>query len=78
MAELWEEKKFQKLVEVLRINQGNFANRMLAGRISRDNYESYRELQDTASSFSVVIKIVEDCFYRENPKLKRRKKDADK
>lgn len=72
-AELWENKKFQKLVEVLRINQNNLGKQMLLGRINKDNCEAYREIQDTAATYSLVIKIVEDAYLKVN-KIKRRKK----
>jgi len=72
-AELWIDKNFQKLVEVLRVNQENYGKRMLMGRITRENCEGYREFQDIASAFSIVIKIVEDSFNKVN-NIKRRKK----
>lgn len=76
-AELWEDKRFQKLVEVLRINQENLGKSMLAGRITRENCDSYREIQDTAATYSLIIKIVEDSYNKINGvKPKRRKKDG--
>ena len=69
LAELWEDENFQSLVSILRINQENMGKKMLAGRINKENCESYREFQDTAASYSLVIKLVEDCF----KKLRRKK-----
>lgn len=76
LATLWEIPEFQKLVEILRINQENYSKRMLGGRINKDNFEIYREYQDTASAFSLVIKIVEDAYCKVNNI--RRKKHANK
>lgn len=79
LAELWENEQFQKLVEVLRINQENLGKQMLLGRITKDNCDSYREVQDTAATYSLVIKIVQDCYDKVNlVKPKRRKKIASK
>jgi hypothetical protein len=72
LAELWEDEKFQKLVDLLRLNQENLAKKMLAGRMTQDNLVSYRELQDTAATFSLVIKTVEECFNKIN-KIRRKK-----
>jgi len=73
LAELWEIKQFKKLVEILRINQENLGKQMLLGRINKENCESYREVQDTAATYSLIIKIVEDAYNKVN-NLKRRKK----
>lgn len=71
LGELWEDENFQKLVSLLRLNQENLGKKMLAGRMTQENLSSYRELQDTAASFSLVIKTVEQC----NKKLRRKKNE---
>lgn len=76
LATLWDTKEFQKLVEILRLTQENYGQRMLKGRIDKDNFQIYREYQDTATAFSVVIKLVEDAYLKANNK--RRKKHANK
>jgi hypothetical protein len=72
LAELWEIKQFKKLVEILRINQENLGKQMLMGRITRENCDNYRELQDTAATYSLIIKIVEDAYKKVN-NIKRKK-----
>jgi len=72
LAELWEIKQFKKLVEILRINQENLGKQMLMGRITRENCDTYREVQDTAATYSLIIRIVEDAYNKIN-NIKRRK-----
>ena len=71
LAELWEDKKFQELVKVLRLNQENFAKLCL----TRTKWEDIQQLQYYASAFSLIIKTVEDAARKvENLPKKRRKK----
>jgi hypothetical protein len=70
LAELWEDKNFQKLVEILRLNQQNFATMCL----TRAKWESVQELQWYASAFSMVIKTVQDAHEKVNNIKPRRKK----
>ena len=79
LAELWQNEKFQKLVEILRINRDNLGKSMLMGRITKENCDSYREVQDTAATYSLIIKIVEDAYNKINGiTTKRRKKSNDR
>ena len=68
LADLWENDNFQKLVELLRLNRENLGKQMLMGRISKDNCDAYREVQDRAATFSLVIKTVESCYNKLNKK----------
>ena len=68
LADLWENEDFQKLVELLRINQDNYGKLCL----TRPNWESVQPLQWYATAFSIVIKTVENCYLKIN-KIKRRK-----
>ena len=71
LAELWEDKKFQELVKILRLNQENFAKLCL----TRNRWEDIQQLQWHASAFSLIIKTVEDAARKvENLPKKRRKK----
>ena len=75
LAELWENNNFQELVKVLKLNQENYGKRMLIGRITENNWKDYRETQDLAYAFSLIIKTVESAYQKvNNIKPKRRKK----
>lgn len=69
LAELWEDKNFKKLVELLRINQENCAKLCL----TRTSMDAVLRLQEEARAYSIIIKLVEDCYNKVN-NLKRRKK----
>ena len=70
LAELWEDPKFQKLVEVLRINQDNCAKACL----TRTSMEAILRLQEEARAYSIVIKMVEDAYRKANNLPKKRRK----
>lgn len=75
LANLWTNKDFKELVKVLRINQDNLGKMCLLRRTDKNNWEEIRELQDTASAYSLIIKTVEDAYRKEN-KLKEKKNNA--
>jgi len=62
LAELWEDKNFQKLVDLMRLNQDNFAKLCL----TRPTWQQIQELQWYASGFSLIIKTVESCYKKVN------------
>ena len=74
LASLWENEDFKKLVELLRIMQENCAKLCL----TRTEMDSVLRLQEEARAYSIIIKIVENCYKKvNNIKPKRRtKKDV--
>ena len=62
LAELWEDKKFQELVKILRVNQDNYAKLCL----TRPNWEEIQKLQWQAYTISLIIKTVEEAYRKVN------------
>jgi hypothetical protein len=71
LANLWENTDFKKFVELLRVNQENCAKLCL----TRTSMDAILRLQEEARAYSIIIKLVEDCYLKvNNIKPKRRKK----
>ena len=71
LANLWENTDFKKFVELLRVNQENCAKLCL----TRTSMDAILRLQEEARAYSIIIKLVEDCYSKvNNIKPKRRKK----
>ena len=68
LANLWENEDFKKLVEILRVNQENCAKACL----TRTSMDAILRLQEEARAYSIIIKVVEDC-YRKINNLKKKK-----
>jgi mevalonate kinase len=69
LSNLWENEDFKKFVELLRVNQENCAKLCL----TRTSMDAVLRLQEEARAYSIIIKIVEDCYLKIN-NIKRRKK----
>jgi len=69
LSNLWENEDFKKFVELLRVNQENCAKLCL----TRTSMDAVLRLQEEARAYSIIIKIVEDCYNKVN-NIKRRKK----
>jgi len=69
LATLWEDKNFQKLVELLRLNQENCAKLCL----TRTSMDAILRLQEEARAYSIIIKMVEESFNKVNNIKPKRK-----
>ena len=69
IANLWENSDFKRFVEILRVNQENCAKLCL----TRTSMDAILRLQEEARVYSIIIKIVEDCYNKVN-NIKEKKK----
>ena len=69
LATLWEDKNFQKLVGLLRLNQENCAKLCL----TRTSMDAILRLQEEARAYSIIIKTVEDAYNKINNIKPKRK-----